>query len=164
MSIEVIIQSLTELTSIHENLNSISEEKTEVVKEGSVDKLQQLLSKERKQILILEKAENKRQELVEKWFSEQKLPLNDMTITHMLEIITNEHDANRLEHTTIGLTKAITKLKQQEQLNQDLIRQSMQFVQMSLDMMSPTIKNMNYGKGKDRDTEGSKRSVFDSKA
>ena len=63
---------------------------------------------------------------------------------------------------TIELTKAITQLKQQEQLNQALIQQSMQFVQLSLDILNPTIQTMNYGKN--REDAGSKRSVFDSKA
>lgn len=162
LSINDINESLQELTFIHEQLLNISEQKTEIVKDGSIEKFQAILVEERKYIKILEQAEIKRQKEVEKWYVDQQLPLENMTITNMLDTLTDEQEQQALEHMTIKLTKAITQLKQSEQLNQALIQQSMQFVQLSLDMLNPTIQNINYGKS--QETEGSKRSVFDSKA
>ena len=162
MSITAINESLQALTRIHEELLEVSKRKTDIIKEGSIEKLQAILAEERKYIKVLEQAEQKRQKEVEKWYTDQQLPLEEMTITNMLHMLTDKQDQQVLENVTIQLTEAITELKQQEQLNQTLIQQSMQFVQLSLDMLSPTIQNMNYGKSKDR--EGAKRSVFDSKA
>lgn len=162
MSIKAILDSLQELTIIHKQLLEVSQQKTDIVKEGSIDKFQAILAKERKYIKILEQAEEQRQKEVGKWYTTKQLSLENMTITNMLEILTDEQEQQDLEQMTIELTKAITQLKQQEQLNQALIQQSMQFVQLSLDMLSPTIQNINYGKSKE--AEGSKRSVFDSKA
>lgn len=162
MSIKTINESLHALTVIHEELLKVSERKTDVIKEGSTDKLQAVLAEERKYIKILEQAEQKRQKAVEEWYTDKRLPRENMTITNMLEILTDEQEQQELEHMTIKLTKAITQLKQQEQLNQSLIQQSMQFVQLSLDMLNPTIQSMNYGKT--QESGGSKRSVFDSKA
>lgn len=162
MSVQMIIATLTDLALIHEDLIVLSEQKTEIMKEGSVGKLQQILSQERKFVQALGKAETKRQTQVKAWCTEQGFPEENITITAMLEAISDPTDAEQLEQKTITLTNAITKLKQQEQLNQELIVQSMQFVQLSLDMMSPSLKNLNYGKSKG--TETSKRSVFDSKA
>lgn len=162
MPVQAIIETLTELVDIHDKLIELSKEKTEIIKEGSVEKLQQILSSERKSVQALEKVEKNRQKQVEIWCSEQKLPKNDMTITKMLELISEQVDAKRLEEKTIKLTQTITKLKQQEQLNKELIHQSMQFVQLSMDMISPTINNLNYGKNKE--STSIKRSMFDSKA
>ena len=162
MSITAINESLQALTRIHEELLEVSKRKTDIIKEGSIEKLQALLAEERKYIKVLEQAEQKRQKEVEKWYTDQQLPLEEMTITNMLHMLTDKQDQQVLENVTIQLTEAITELKQQERLNQTLIQQSMQFVQLSLDMLNPTIQNMNYGKTKDH--EGAKRSVFDSKA
>ncbi|WP_084268726.1 flagellar protein FlgN [Oceanobacillus damuensis] len=162
MSVQLIIQSMEELVKIHEDLLSVSTEKTSTVKEGSITNLQALLVKERKIIRISEQTEKKRQAAVESWCKENKAKAEEATITNILQKVQDQSEQVRLENAAIKLTEVITKLKQQEQLNHVLISQSMQFVQLSMDLMSPTLKNMNYGVNKE--TNVSSRSVFDSKA
>lgn len=157
-----IIKSLEDLVNVHVEILDISKEKTEVIKEGSVEKLQKLLVNERKLVRKIENNEKERKELVDKWFEDRKLSLEDATVTKMLELLDDEQDKNNLEQVTIALTKVITNLKAQEKLNLALISQSMQFVQVSLDLLSPSLKNMNYG-NKPNEEEPT-RSVFDSKA
>lgn len=163
MSVETIIQSMESLRRIHEELLNISQQKTVIVKAGSIEKLQSILVKERKYIRVLEQTEANRKSIVDEWLLERQLPLDGATITGMLEIIQDESESNMLEKATIALTEVITKLKQQEQLNQALINQSMQFVQLSLDTMNPSIKNMNYG-NTEKESDATGRSAFDSKA
>jgi len=160
VTIKPMIQVLTKLVNVHKSLLENARQKTEVVKEGSVEQLQMILVKERKYIQVLEQAEAERKKEVENL--QQGLPLNNATITEILDHIPNNEEKKELENQTLALTEMITSLKQQEQLNQALIQQSMQFVQLSLDMMNPSIKNMNYGNKQETSTE--KRSVFDSKA
>lgn len=157
-----IIKSLEDLVNVHVEILDISKEKTEVIKEGSVDKLQKLLVTERKLVRKVETNEKDRKLLVDNWFENRKLSLEDATVTNMLELLDDEQDKNNLEQVTIALTKVITNLKAQEKLNLALISQSMQFVQVSLDLLSPSLKNMNYG-NKPNEEEPT-RSVFDSKA
>jgi len=159
--VATIIQSLQNLIHIHASLIDVSQQKTSVIKEGLIDKLQPILSQERQAVQMLEKAEGKRQQAVEQWYKDNHLTSDTMTITHMLDILAPSEERHQLEEATTELTHLLTELKRQEQLNHALIQQSMQFVQMSLDMMQPTIKNMNYG---DQNKHQSKRSVFDSKA
>lgn len=157
-----IIKTLESLVSIHEALLVSSKEKTEIVKEGSVEKLQALLVQERKLVRKAEQVEKNRQAHVEAWYQARQLPLEDASVTNMLEQLDNEVDKSSLEQVTIKLTKVITNLKAQEKLNLALINQSMQFVQVSLDLLSPSLKNMNYGN--QSNVEAPTRSVFDSKA
>lgn len=161
MSVATIIQSLQKLIHIHASLVDVSEQKTSIIKEGLIDKLQPILSKERQAVQMLEKAEAKRQQAVEQWYMDNQLTSSTMTITHMLDVLDSSEERHQLEEATTELTHLLTELKRQEQLNNALIQQSMQFIQMSLDMMQPTIKNVNYG---DQNNHQSKRSVFDSKA
>jgi len=160
VTIKPMIQVLTKLVDVHKSLLENARQKTEVVKEGSVEQLQMILVKERKYIQVLEQAEAEREKEVENL--QQGHPLNNTTITEILNHIPNNEDKKELENQTVALTEMITSLKQQEQLNQALIQQSLQFVQLSLDTMNPSIKNMNYGNK--QETSTAKRSVFDSKA
>ena len=157
-----IIKSLENLVALHDELLQFSERKTEIIKEGSIEKLQKVIVKERKLVRQVEQAEKERSSLVEVWYVANDFPIEEATVTDMLEKTTDEHEKVALEEVTIKLTKAITNLKANEQLNIALINQSMQFVQVSLDLLSPSLKNLNYGDQSEREEPG--RSVFDSKA
>jgi flagellar biosynthesis/type III secretory pathway chaperone len=161
LSVQKIIESLDNLTGIHRQLIALSKEKTNVVKKGNVDHLQTILVKERKIVQQLDHAEESRQKEVEAWFSQKGISL-EATITNLLEQIEAEAEKQRLEESVVRLTEAIVELKQQEQLNIALIQQSMQFVQLSIDLLSPSLKSLNYGK--DNQQLGTQRSLFDSKA
>ncbi|GGH75403.1 hypothetical protein GCM10010978_15230 [Compostibacillus humi] len=162
MSVQQIMELMEQLVDVHKQLLSISKEKTERFKEGAIEPLQQLLVKERKQIRLLEQTESKRQQAVEKWFQTNGMDTEQYTVSHMLEKLEDEKERETLANITTTLTETIVELKQQEQLNEALIRQSMEFVQMSLDLMNPNISSMNYGKEMKENTAN--RSLFDSQA
>lgn len=157
-----IIQSLEDLVRLHEELLASAETKTEIVKDGSVEGLQALLANERKLVRKVERKEKERQTLVEAWYEERQFHAEEATVTNMLEQLEAGEDKSALEQVTAKLTNVITNLKAQEKLNLALINQSMQFLQLSLDLLSPSLKNMNYGNKSDEHAPA--RSVFDSKA
>lgn len=147
---------------LHDSLLSISEQKTIAIKKGDMEKLQPLLVKERKHVQALEQVETARLKDVEEWFKTNNLQPDDQTITAMIEHLEDSDQQRALANVTTVLTNSVTNLKRQEQLNQALIQQSLQFVELSLDMMNPSINKLNYGNKKE--TETTNRSVFDSKA
>lgn len=162
MSVQPIIQALEKLIKLHENLTDTAIEKTDLIKQGSPDKLQTLLVKEHKFVQVLEQAELKRQQAVEEWLLEQECALSEPTITAILEMLTDERDKKELEETAVKLADIVTRLKHQEQLNQALLHQSMQYVELSMDAIKPSLKHMNYGN--QQTSFSPERSVFDSKA
>lgn len=162
MSVQSIIDKIRKLIAIHEQLLELSNEKTILVKEGNVEKLQPILVKERKVVQQLEQAEEERQKEVATWFANNGISTVEATVSSLLSQIENDAEQKMLEESAAQLTEVIVKLKQQEQLNMALIQQSMQFVQLSIDLLSPSLKNMNYGK--ENGPSDVNRSVFDSKA
>jgi flagellar biosynthesis/type III secretory pathway chaperone len=157
-----MISSLEGLIQLHERLLDISEQKTKVIKDGATEELQKLLLKERKEARLLEQMEKKRQAEVEEWFLQRK-PGHEATMTNMLKMIPDQTERKKLGNATTKLTELITKLKQQEELNMDLLNQSMKFVQLTMAMVDPSIKEINYGKQKETTNSG-RHSVFDSRA
>lgn len=162
MTLQTIIKSMEKLVMLHDSLLSISEQKTIAIKKGDMEKLQPLLVKERKHVQALEQVETARFKDVEEWFKTNNLQPDDQTITAMIEHLEDSDQQRALANVTTVLTNSVTNLKRQEQLNQALIQQSLQFVELSLDMMNPSINKLNYGNKKE--TETTNRSVFDSKA
>lgn len=162
MSIQTITASLEQLEVLHQDLLTISKQKTELVKTDAMDDLQKLLLKERKAVRKLEQAETKRQQEVEDWFHQNSLADQEATITNMLDVIKDETEQDKLVDVTTALTHTITELKQQEALNNSLISQSLEFVHMSMDLINPTLESMNYGNS--NTTERTGRSLFDSRA
>src|SRR5690625_6110131 len=141
MTYDKVLRSLDELVSIHKELIDSSNKTTENIKVGKVDELQDQIMHERKLSLKLEQAEEKRQAVVEAWFSANDIQSDEMTITEMLANIVDEEKQIQLASVTTKLTEAITTLKRSEQLNRELLEQSMQFVQMSLQLLSPDRKS-----------------------
>jgi|SRR5699024_4930183 len=161
MSIESIFRPLEKLLALHQSLYELSLQKTTLIKEGLIDELQQILVKERKIAQSVESTEKIRHKAVIEWMESQETR-KDGTITELLNLVSSKNDRDKLAHLSTHLTEEITKLKHNEQLNQALLEQSLQFVKVSLDLMNPSLKNMNYGK--QSESYSNKRSMFDSKA
>ncbi|WP_053218574.1 flagellar protein FlgN [Virgibacillus senegalensis] len=166
MSVQPIVESLQRMIKLHDSLLTLSKEKTESLKSGETDKLQSLMLQERKHVQAINQVEKQRQQEVEAWAIQAGLRPEEATVSVILDHLEDEQEKIDLENRFLKLTNVLYDLKQQENLNQDLTRQSLQFIQMSIDMMDPSLKNMNYGNAKiqQQASQSSKRSLFDSKA
>ena len=158
-----LYEAMQRLVDLHVDLVEISQNKTEEIKQGDMEKLSKLLMQERKQVQLISQKESERQELVEKFFVEKNAQNEEQTMTNLLAFIDDETEKVEFEKVMSALIDAIVELREIEQLNKELMEQSMQLVQLSLDMLQPSINRMNYD-GKQNIQESSKRSVFDSKA
>lgn len=163
MSIKPIVDVMAALITEHQALVVIANEKTDVIKNSDMDALSKILIKERKQAQAISQLEDKRQLAVKAFFQTQQVVDREQTVQHLLEVIKNEEEKKQLEEVISELIEEIISLKQIEQLNQELIEQSMAFVQLSLDMLQPSVKNMNY-KATNKQHQIQQTSVFDSKA
>lgn len=141
----------------------LSEEKTEYIKTGEMDQLSQLLMKERKHVQEMEQIEKEREKIVDQTFRDLNITNEEKTVTILLDHMKRDDEKRKLEEAVTELLQVIIELRRSEKLNHDLIEQSMQFVQLSLDMLQPSERNINYHKD-DKNRQRTNRSVFDSKA
>lgn len=141
----------------------LSKDKSEYIKVGDMDKLSKLLIHERKQVQAITQLENERQQMVEAVFASLHIDAEEKTVSELLQYIDDETEKSELEKIVTVLVELIVQLKDNEQLNKELLEQSMQFVQLSLEMFQPSTKNINYNE-KSVGSETRKQSVFDSKA
>ncbi|MDX8044596.1 flagellar protein FlgN [Gracilibacillus sp. S3-1-1] len=167
MSVQPIINQLNKLIELHESLLHVSNQKTELLKEGDTTALQKLLVNEQRHIQAINQIEQKRIESVSDWAREHQVKEDTLTVSTIIEEHTTGAEKEQLEQATVQLAELLLSIRRQEDLNKQLTQQSLQFVQLSLDMVQPAMKNMNYGNSKhpvSSNTTAPKRSVFDSKA
>lgn len=122
----------------------LANEKTTLIKEGQIDALTQLLMQERKQIQMISQLEEEREQSIKDVFAELAMQTEEQTVSVLLNVLNDEQEKQDLTQAVTALMDNIIDLKQVEQLNAELIQQSMEFVQMSLDMLQPTVENVNY--------------------
>lgn len=163
-----IITIFKALTAVHEKFNEKAIKKEEAVKKNDIPTLNELLKEESALIQQLRKLENTRQHVVHAWMQEKGFVKEDVTFEQLLKFFPEEHK-EELQQWKERLVSEITKLKDQNELNQQLIEDSLRFVNMSLDAMQPQQEFSNYQKptssrrGMDEDIGFGNRSLFDSK-
>ncbi|WP_181347260.1 flagellar protein FlgN [Thalassobacillus sp. CUG 92003] len=164
MSLHAVIQLMEKQKQLHESLLTLSQQKTEILKQGEHENFQALLAKERKHVQAIETVEKQRMQAVSSWYDEQGIRSEDPTVSEMLTLIDNEWEREELQRIFDAFIFVMSDLRKQEKLNAELTQQSLQFINVSLDMLQPSLKNMNYGKPSQDSDKNQKRSVFDSKA
>ena len=165
MPITQILSSLDSLEKLHRSLLRLAYEKTAHIKTGDMEKLDQVLKDEQSHLAAIVQMDNQRQLAVTHYLTDQgrSVPTNP-TVADLLTA-TPEVDKKSLEEARDRLLHAIHDLKWQNDLNQKLTYQSLQFVNLSLDMVRPTTESVNYSKPEITGNKAAQEQVtFDSKA
>ncbi len=157
MSAQTIITVLEKLIKLHKSLNQLAEKKTTIIKEGNTDALTALLVDEQKHVKAITQIEKEREQAVLAFMSGKKA-----TIDEVIEVA-NSNEADTLRRLKAELLTEVMKLKEQNELNQQLLITSLQFVNLSLDLLRPQDRNYNYDKTNQEPPKNMK-SMFDSKA
>ena len=143
---------LERLLRSHEDLLSLGERKTNVLKLGDMKALDVLLKEEDLQV--------KKLQMLEK---ERLLKFANVTLSDVLEQAESDEKEN-LTHLQNKLFTAYETLKSRNQLNQELLEQSLQYVNMSLSMVQPDNEPAIYRNPKGNPYQTNSTSLFDSKA
>ncbi|MEK5071478.1 flagellar protein FlgN [Sporosarcina sp. FSL K6-1508] len=165
MSITTILASLDSLEKLHRSLLRLAYDKTGLIKNGDMDELDQLLKDEQAHLAAIVQMDTQRQLTVSQYLTDQgrSVPLNP-TVTDLLDVVP-EADKKGLEEARDRLLHAIHDLKWQNDLNQKLTYQSLQFVNLSLDMVRPRPESVNYSKTEINGNKVStKQTTFDTNA
>ena len=168
MSITKILTTLEHLEKIHKSLLSLAYDKAELIKNSDMEALDELLKGEQAHLAGIIQIEAQRQKAVTDYLTDQGRSIsNGPTLTEVMSAAPEE-ERKSLEEAKDRLLHAIHALKQQNELNQQMTYQSLQFVNLSLDMIRPRPESVNYSKnevqGQSQPGAKPKLSSFDSQA
>lgn len=165
MSIEAILQALHKLTTLHKSLLEIAYTKTEIIKIGDMDRLDQLLKDEQSHIAAISQLELQRQSAVTDYLQAKGIAsVDNPTVAQVIEAAANANDQEQLKKARNELLLVVDQLRHQNDLNQKLTFQSLQFVNLTLDLLKPRPEEINYSNGNQRKTQAKSKTYFDSKA
>ncbi|MCP3761236.1 flagellar protein FlgN [Domibacillus sp. A3M-37] len=145
----LIIETLEKQLALHKSLLGLAYAKTEAVKQNKMDELNRIIRDEQKHISAIS--------ILEK----QRASQSDGTIMDQLSQLPEE-EQEHAAHLRDGLMSVLLELKRVNDLNAELLDQSLQFVHLQLDLLAPPDAG-NYAPEGDQN-EPSSGPVFDSKA
>lgn len=164
MSIENILQSLNKLDMLHKSLLEVAYKKTEAIKTGDMDSLNQLLKDEQAHVAGISQLEQQRQLEVTDYLRAKGIaPTDNPTVALVLENTNTDEEKAQLTKARNNLLLTIESLKNQNDLNQKLTMQSLQFVNLTLDALRPKPDQINYSKSEVQAPSKGK-AYFDSQA
>lgn len=164
MSTGPIIQALNNMAKLHRSLMALAKQKTEIIKKGDISSLQNLLKEENKHIQVIKKLENNLVSEAKTFLQKQGVELEQPTMANVIEMA-SEAEKEAIEKEKAELQHSIEELRTQNELNQQLLEQSLQFVNVSLDLLQPDLDSYNYDPSENTQSERQpNRSLFDSKA
>ncbi|KAB2336784.1 flagellar protein FlgN [Cytobacillus depressus] len=140
MSAEVLTASIEKLLKLHNSLYELTVQKTDIIKTGDMEALDQLLKEEQKHIAVIGQVEKERQKAVKEIVPNIEQPV----FSDCMDVI-DSTEKEKLKEMGKKLALLVTNLKEQNFLNQQLIHQSLQFVNFSLGLLRPKPSNINYG-------------------
>ncbi|KGR80618.1 flagellar protein FlgN [Ureibacillus manganicus] len=166
MSVQPIVEILEKLEKVHKSLLELALKKTEVVKKGDMVELYQILKNEQSHVAAIETIEKQRQVMVTDYLKSKGIDFSDIpTVADVIDVANSENEREQLQQVRSRLVQVVDELKSQNELNQKLIFQSLQFVNMSLELVRPPETQINYtGKEVKGPNVQPKKSIFDSQA
>lgn len=139
-----------------------ADNKTEVIVKGDVDSLQVSVGKEQKTIKELNKLQAAREQIVAQIAKKAEKKPEELTITYLLSILPEEK-AKKLSSISDKLKETIGELRIKNELNQKLLKNAIDYVNFSLNLLTqPTPQATQYGR-KGRETQSKTRNVLDIK-
>ncbi|WP_102273786.1 flagellar protein FlgN [Cytobacillus massiliigabonensis] len=140
MSAELLIASMEKLCKLHKSLYELAIKKTDIIKTGDMDALDQLLKDEQSHIAAIDRMEKERQKLAKVIVPHIDQP----TVSDCIENFAAA-EQEKVMNATNELIQLVLRLKEQNYLNQQLVHNSLQFVNVSMSLLWPQPENINYG-------------------
>ncbi len=136
MSVQPIISILEKLEKMHKSLLEHAYKKTELVKNNDMEELDKMLKVEQSHVAAIEQLEQLRQKKVVEFFQLKGIKVSSPpSVAELLEVIEDEEESQQLSDVRNRLLKVIDDLKKQNDLNQQLIYNSLQLVNVTLNML-----------------------------
>lgn len=158
--------SLEQLLSLHTDLYEKSKIKTDVIKSGNIDALRSITSDERKWARTINDIQKELMSHTESFLEIFSISKETPSLRDCLTYM-DEQEKESAKALQTKLVDQVKLIKRQNDLNQQLLEQSLAFVNMSLDLLTPDPETDSYNyerPNRQQSYEQLGRSLFDSNA
>lgn len=132
-----VLRHVNGLIGIHRELLALAGEKKQAIIDNRVDDVSRIVNQESRLVRKIEEAEKEWKDLARHFAEAQGLRKKGaLTLGEMIRHIHHADEKLALKQAQQELVTVISELKKANELNQDLIRQSLAFINYSLDLMT----------------------------
>ena len=160
--VKKLIEIIGKEAEIYETLLRLSREKTDIIVQGKVTELENITKVEQSLVLRLAKLEQSREDLVEKLSKEIGMDAENITVSQLGKVFP-EDQSKELARCQEKMTSVFKDLKDSNELNTKLIKNSLEYIDFSINVLSNAgSAGDTYGKSGQSNDPG-KRNFFDVK-
>lgn len=165
MGIEALLDMMSKLQEAHVALLKLTKEKSQIIISNQTEQLNMIVSKENKLIRSIGELDQQRMVVVNEYvMSRGYAPNPRITINDLVKIIFKAEDKQVLAEAQKKLLAIIVQLKEANALNQQLIEQSLSFIDYSLDLFTGAPEDDVIYHNPASHRSGSRPGMFDTKA
>lgn len=146
---------LSEEVKVCKKLLDITFKKTDILVEGEIEKLAKVTIEEEKLINKVGNLEESRQNLIDEWGMDISIPLSKI-------IAKIPEGSGKIEEIAIGLSKVLEEIGVRNQLNAQLLKDSIDWIDFNVNLLTTTNIPTTYKKD-DKGKKNINNSLFDRK-
>lgn len=137
MSVQVLTDSLARLETVYTDMLALADCKKQAIMDNDVDELVKLLNRESKGMKTIEQLDRERAEAAGLFLQSHgvKSQLN-LTVTELSRLVFDQEEKKQLLDLQARLADLLQQLKRKNELNQQLLVQSLEFIDFTLDMLT----------------------------
>ncbi|MGM1049191.1 flagellar protein FlgN [Paenibacillus sp. N3/727] len=137
MTVQVLIDSLQRLEMVYNDMLAVADDKKQAIMKNDVDTVVQLLNRESKGMKMIEKLERDRVESAYAFLQSRGVKSQlELTLTELARLVFDPEEKEKLLDVQSRLSRTLHELKEKNDLNQQLLVQSLDFIDFSLDMLT----------------------------
>ncbi|WP_139295326.1 flagellar protein FlgN [Paenibacillus sp. NAIST15-1] len=165
VSVQRIIGSLTLLNDLHKQLLDIAEEKKQVIIKNDVEGLSQLMTKESRLLKQVAEADEERLQATQEFIQEKGIRSQlNLTVTEIARLVFQAEERVELLNIQRDLSDTLHKLKESNVIIQELLQQSLSFVEYSLNLYMSRPEDEVVYQHPAQASSSTPRSMFDTRA
>ncbi|MDD9271797.1 flagellar protein FlgN [Paenibacillus sp. GCM10023248] len=135
-SIQALLETMAKLQEAHEALHELAKAKTPILVSNDIDQLNMIVNRENKWIRAIAEANQQRIQIIGSYLiSRGYNPNPKITVGDLIKVIFKAEDKQALMEAQQRLLATIEDLKKENVINQQLIEQSLAFINYSVDLV-----------------------------
>ncbi|MDP4094779.1 MAG: flagellar protein FlgN [Bacillota bacterium] len=158
-----LVKVLEQESGLYKEILNISKNKTNIIIEGKIAELESVVKLEQSIVFQMGRLEDTREQLVEKLSKE--LGMDDpsqVTLSQLIKYV-DDNSLKDLRAYQDGMTRTINELKNCNEVNSRLIRNSLDYINFSINLLTE-VGSVNNGYGNTgMGSDSKKRNLFDVK-
>lgn len=167
MTVQTLTDSLQRLEMVYNDMLDVAEAKRQAIVNNDVDTVVQLLNRESKGMKTIEQLERERTEAAFAFLQSRGVKSQlELTLTELARLVFDPEEKAKLLDIQSRLSHTLQELKLKNDLNQQLLVQSLDFIDFSLDMLTgkSSQDEVTYHHPSDRGGSTGRPGLFDTRA